>query len=310
MRVPERIRELRAICQLSPQWQVEQPWAFLQIRKVSIYLTWILLHTPLYPNGVSILGILSGIAASVLLGMGHPLPGLVLLQLAIVLDFSDGEVSRYRKLQSKQGSYLDKVYHFTVHPAVFAGLTLGAYRARPEFWILVAGFVCAIGVTAYSMVMVHANDLAAWKHGKKLLDRLNAALDAEPRDRTALQSRLTTPMPPAPQGANEGIRQSAAARLVSYLSGTWDFPYIMFVITGAFLIQQLVPSLAFGTRTVTPTELVVLFYALTYPPWTGFFLSYILATRATDRAYEAFAGDLSRLLSRVSEPESKGGTLA
>lgn len=304
MKIPETIAELRAICQQSPQWQVHQPWTFLQIRKASIYLTWILLHFPITPNGVTLTGIGMGIVASLLFGGEQWLAGIIALQLTILLDFSDGEVSRYRKQQSKQGSYLDKVYHFTVQPSLFAGLTIGAYQARPSLGILVAGFISTICVAAFVMVMSYANELAVWKHCKKLVDSLNGGLDTHPAQHPALAAAkqrleaLTSSSDAT--GILQSAKQSKFSRQIAELAGRWDFPYIFFVITAAALLQLLVPAAFAATVGQSPIEIVLLFYAVTYPCWMLLFLVYVLASKSTERGYAAFADDLFNLVSAES----------
>ena len=51
--VKESISELREICQMSFHRWGGQEGAFLQIRKISIYVTYVLLHFPITANGVS-----------------------------------------------------------------------------------------------------------------------------------------------------------------------------------------------------------------------------------------------------------------
>jgi phosphatidylglycerophosphate synthase len=303
MRVPESIQELRAICQLSPQWQVPQPWAFLQIRKVSIYVTWILLHTPITANGVSVAGILLGVAGACFLGATHFVTGVILLALATIFDFSDGEVSRYRKQQSKQGSYLDKVYHFTVQPSAFAGMTIGAFQSHPSIWILVAGFVSAISVAALVMVMAYANELAIWKHSRKLIASVSAFL-ATQGTAQYVPGLPRTSVPPDQTGA-EGPTYSSTARRVAELASLWDFPYIFFVIGAAALAQSIVPSMTIAAMTTAPLELVLAFYALTYPVWIAVFVFHVLSTQSTERGYRAFAEELSVLVTRASLSRSQ-----
>jgi phosphatidylglycerophosphate synthase len=304
MIVPESIRELRGICQLSPQWQVHQPWAFLQIRRASIYLTWILLHLPVTANGVSLVGIIAGIGASVLFGSTHFVAGAVTLQLAILCDFSDGEVSRYRQQQSKQGSYLDKVYHFTVQPSVFAGVTISAYQIRPSLWVLVAGFISTISVSAFAMVAAYANELAIWKHSKKLVDKLNATPNADPRHRSAVaefvRPRPTHAQTNASVSALHNVKQSQFAHRLSESASLWDFPYIFFVITAAVIVQHFIPVMTAGPLVVTPLEITLLFYALTYPCWIALYVFYVLATQSTEKGYLAFAHDLRLLMAKTS----------
>jgi phosphatidylglycerophosphate synthase len=311
MRVREGISELRAICQEGSPGVAAQPWAFLQIRKISIFLTWMLLHFPLSANAVSLAGIAAGLVASVLLGSTHFVAGAIALQLAALFDFSDGEVSRYRKQQSKQGSYLDKVYHFTVPPSVFAGITIGAYQIRPSLWILVVGFISSISAAVFLMVMAYANELAIWKHSRKLVDKLNAALNADQTQTGSLTDFLkpaTIMDVPHSGGALGDVKQSKLARRVAELSSLWDFPYTFFVITAAVVSQALFPLVSVGNIAVTPLELLLLFYGCTYPCWIGLYLFYVLSTRATERGYLAFVDELSPLLSRraATNPANSG----
>ncbi len=264
-----------------------------------------LLHLPFSPNLITLLGIATGLLSSVLLGLGHLIAGIVALQSSILLDFCDGEVSRYRKQQSKEGSYLDRVYHFSVHPSIFAGVTVAAYRARPSLWVVVVGFVCTISVFVYVMVMAYANELAVWKHSRKLVDRLNAALDADPAQRSVLTEMLTprplqTTSTISDDALHNNIKQSGFARRVSEMAAFWDFPYIFWVVTVGAVSQVFVPLVTVGTFALTPLEMVLLFYAMTYPCWIALFLFYVLATQSTERGYLGFADDLSLLLSRTS----------
>ena len=100
--------------------------------------------------------------------------GVFALQISILFDFCDGEVSRYRQQQSKEGTYLDKIYHFLVHPSVFAGITIGAYQTHPSTWLVVVGFICTIS-TFVCPIVQYAKQFALWIHCRRLLDKLNKA---------------------------------------------------------------------------------------------------------------------------------------
>ena len=70
------------------------------MRRLSPYLTRLLLRTPLTPNGVTWLMIAVGLAAAALLTLPGLLPAIgavVLIQLQLLLDCSDGELARWRK---------------------------------------------------------------------------------------------------------------------------------------------------------------------------------------------------------------------
>jgi phosphatidylglycerophosphate synthase len=299
MTVPESIAELRVICQQGPNWQVHQPWAFRQIRKVSIYLTWLMLHTPFTPNGVTLLGIFLAVVGGVLFAGTHFGLGAAAIALSMICDFSDGEVSRYRKQQSKQGSFLDKVYHFTAHQSVFAGLSIGAYRVHPSLTVVVLGFIVTACVPAFSIVVGYGNELAVWRHGRKLIEKLNAAMTATPPDYAVLERLLagagrSTPSRVAPEG--EAVRRRSLAERVADLVGYWDFPYIFWVIIAAVILDAASTRAGLAASSFTAFDVVLLFYAVTYPCWIVMYLVHVLATSATERGYTAFSGEVAQLL--------------
>jgi phosphatidylglycerophosphate synthase len=111
----------------------EQPWHRL-IRKVSIYLTWILLHSPISANGVTFLFLVTGVIGGVIFALGTPLAwivGTVFVWLSILLDFSDGEVARYRQESHWFGDYLEETVHSVVSIAMYVGISLGVWRQAP-----------------------------------------------------------------------------------------------------------------------------------------------------------------------------------
>ena len=111
------IAELRAATQPASIFARNsgEHWAGkLYMRRVSPYLTRLLIRTPLTPNGVTWLMIAVGFAAAGVL----TLPGLwpvvgvvVLIQLQLLLDCSDGELARWRNVSSPVGIYLDRMAH-------------------------------------------------------------------------------------------------------------------------------------------------------------------------------------------------------
>lgn len=101
----------------------------LYMRRVSPYLTRWLIRTPLTPNGVTWLMILSGWLAAVVLLVPVLLTAVLavlLTQLQMLWDCCDGEVARWRRVASPMGVFLDKFGHYTVE--TFIALALG-FRA-------------------------------------------------------------------------------------------------------------------------------------------------------------------------------------
>jgi len=302
MKINESISELRKICQISWRTWADQPWAFLQIRKVSIYLTWVLLHVPVSANSVTLLGIATGLTASVLFGLDHTLIAGFMLIFSVLLDFSDGEVGRYRKELSKEGAYLDKIYHFTVHPSIFAGVTIAAFRAQPATWVVVTGFICVISVTVLTMARTYARWIPLWDNCSRLVRKLSA----ESEDNLKVQELLSNAYSRASgrvaetnmTGQIQGAKQSRLGRIVSVISGYWDFPYIFGMIIVISVIQQIIPVMCAGGVSFTPFAAVLFIYAITYPPLILLFVFYHVLTKSIGNDYDSFLSDLSSLIGK------------
>jgi phosphatidylglycerophosphate synthase len=93
----------------------------LYIRRASPYLTRLLLDTPLTPNAVTSLMILSGLVAALVLtlpGVVAAVAAVVLIQLQILFDCSDGELARWQARTSPVGVYLDRLGHYLTEAAL------------------------------------------------------------------------------------------------------------------------------------------------------------------------------------------------
>jgi phosphatidylglycerophosphate synthase len=158
------VRELEAICGgegRDPAAERDFRTAYAKpIRRISIRFTWLLLHTRLSANQVTILAILIGIAGALLLAWNDFWPlviGLVLLQLSFVLDYSDGEIARYQAMQRGRatgagGAYADWIGHYYVPATMTAALAYGAFTASGRDWLLLAALVIVFSLlrVAYS----------------------------------------------------------------------------------------------------------------------------------------------------------------
>ena len=114
----------------------------LYIRRLSPYLTRLLLRTPITPNGVTWLMIAAGVAAAAVLTLPGVLPAVaafLLIQLQILLDCSDGELARWRAVRSTAGIYLDSVGHWVTETLL--PIALGIRADEPELGLVVAVLV-------------------------------------------------------------------------------------------------------------------------------------------------------------------------
>jgi phosphatidylglycerophosphate synthase len=101
----------------------------LYMRRLSPYLTRMLVPTALTPNGVTGLMIAVGLAAAALLTLPGLLPVVgvvVLVQVQLLLDCSDGELARWREIGSPVGIYLDRMAHNLTEAALPVALAIRA----------------------------------------------------------------------------------------------------------------------------------------------------------------------------------------
>ncbi|MBM6621182.1 CDP-alcohol phosphatidyltransferase family protein [Micrococcaceae bacterium RIT802] len=164
------LEQLRTVCQppeVRARRNAEHWTAELYLRHISIYLTALLIRTPISANGVTGLMILSGWAMSASLfipGIWGPLLAVVLSQLQLYFDCCDGEVARWRQTQGPKGIFIDMVGHHTTEallPIALAfriALADGQDAAALDYRILFIGALVALLLVLNRSLslMVHA----------------------------------------------------------------------------------------------------------------------------------------------------------
>jgi len=99
------------------------------MRRVSPYLTRALLPTGISPNAVTGMMSVVGLVAAALLSLVSlwaALGAVLLIQLQLLLDCSDGELARVRGQSSPAGIYLDRIGHYLTEAALPIGLGIRA----------------------------------------------------------------------------------------------------------------------------------------------------------------------------------------
>ena len=124
------IAELREVTQplsITGRSNAEHWVADLYLRRISPYITRILLKTPITANGVTYLMIVTGISISGALLIPGIL-GLLLAffcsQLQMLWDCCDGEIARWRNTQSPKGVFLDRLGHYLAEGLIPIALAL------------------------------------------------------------------------------------------------------------------------------------------------------------------------------------------
>ena len=147
--------ELRAVVQ--PDWVMERSaehWTgTLYMRRLSIYLTWLLVRTPITANGVTWLMIIAGgLAGPALLlpGLWGPLVAALLAQVQMLLDCCDGEVARWRETMSPRGIFLDQIGHYVAEGSIgaFLGVSVAftGFGAPVDWRFMFIGAALAAGI--------------------------------------------------------------------------------------------------------------------------------------------------------------------
>ncbi|TMR15855.1 CDP-alcohol phosphatidyltransferase family protein [Nonomuraea turkmeniaca] len=144
------VAELRRVAQPAGTMDRKsgEHWAgTLYMRRMSIYVTWLLAKTPITPNQTTGLMIVTGVAAGVVLalpGVAAAVLAFLLVQLYLLLDCSDGELARWTQRTSITGVYLDRVGHYFAEAALLIGLGFRASMVIPD-WYTVLGVGTALG---------------------------------------------------------------------------------------------------------------------------------------------------------------------
>ena len=133
------IAQLRAITQpdsVRGRANSEHWVADLYLRRISPYLTRVLLKLNFSPNAITWLMILTGVAAGLSLlipGMMGVVLALLLGQLQMLWDCCDGEVARWTKRFSPAGIFLDKLGHYLTEGTIafVLGLRIAQWPEQP-----------------------------------------------------------------------------------------------------------------------------------------------------------------------------------
>jgi len=128
----------------------EEHWAGRAYgRHVSPYFTWVFVRMGVTPNQVTVVMVICGVLAGVVLAFGglwSAVLAAVLIQIYLILDCSDGEVARYTGRTSIAGVYLDRIGHYLSELALLIGLGM---RAEGHWTVaggyLTAGLAAAVG---------------------------------------------------------------------------------------------------------------------------------------------------------------------
>lgn len=140
----------------------EEIWhARLFGRKAATYFTWIFLHTNIKPNTVTIIAMALGAMGSLV--FAYPsivalLVGLVLFELYLILDSTDGELARFKKQFSSLGNYFDTIGHIVIYSCLYSAMGINVYLRTGKIFFLFLGLITSL-LYAIASVVHHLDPL-------------------------------------------------------------------------------------------------------------------------------------------------------
>ncbi len=147
LRIP--IRELRRRCQGTAPAPERETFTGKKARFFSIFLTRLLLLTPITPNMITVISVLvfmTGVFLFLTQNYVAAIVGAVLVFCATVLDGCDGEIARFRGLKYAAGAlYVEPVSHDVQYGVMFLPLGIAAAVASGS-WVPLA-FAFAAGAS-------------------------------------------------------------------------------------------------------------------------------------------------------------------
>jgi phosphatidylglycerophosphate synthase len=133
-----------------------------------------LVKSPVHPNHLTTLSLLTGLVAAMLYGTADRSAanwGAALYVLTNLLDHADGELARLAAKTSVAGGFYDRVSDLVVRSSLFMGIGLGLRAGPLGAWAIVAG-----AMTAATLVIIFAVRAEQARHaGPVALDQPSAA---------------------------------------------------------------------------------------------------------------------------------------
>ncbi len=147
------------------------------IRKISGFISGLLVKTPVTPNQVTITSLVIGILAAVFFSHGahtYTIIAGVLYFISTVFDQCDGEVARFKHMESDFGRFFDIIVDSIVNAAIVIGITIAIYKTNGSGLTIVAGVLAMMGIVISLLLTTYFSSESKKNTGtKEMLDKLN-----------------------------------------------------------------------------------------------------------------------------------------
>ena len=256
----ESLQELNKIVQ-KPDYKTQGNWMVRHIlRDAALPITWLLLHTPVTANQVTLGSLAVGLLGVCLLafpGAGFFLTACLLLQLWYLLDHVDGQIARYRGASGITGRFFDFVMHHVLHGTFFFSLGFYGYNRFHHVAFILIGFLGSLSAIVFNLM----HDVKCKAFVEKIMQHASLRVkrgEKEPRERET------------------GIRR----RVFSQLHKLAEFHVVMNIFTGFALVQSFSGS-AWDARFG-----LLIFHGALNPVLPVAKIIYWIVNKAPDREFE------------------------
>lgn len=232
------IKELRKICQTPTD--CHKPTSIIEERiprTISIYITKLLIYTPLTADHVTMLMVVWGFIVGFFFSLGtywYMLAGALLLEFIPVLDCIDGELARYKKISSLRGVFLDPIAHIAHTTVPFIGLTIGLYKSNPSIYVVLLGLTAS----TFSVLCLTVQPL---KHHVLVKEIVNLADKIRQTKSTKIPQKM--------------IKEATKKNLLKSIGKTVNYLYHSFYMIYIFILAAIFNKLHW----------VLFFYGITFP---------------------------------------------
>jgi CDP-alcohol phosphatidyltransferase-like enzyme len=248
--------------------QEEQIYAWYVTRRISPFFTALFLRLGWTPNQVTVISIASAIVAGFFFCGSNTvmfLLGAVFFNLMYILDGSDGELARLRKIFSKEGEYLDKLGHYLVDISVLIGINIGMYRFTGSDFFLFAILFATIGVVGNRLIYdtaIKTFYIKLYKEG--IPSRSGWNKDA---DNIFTGWHLCLPLDKySGRIKNFWLKKlDTIFRAVPHLGYIYDTDGLLLCITISTILDLFVPPLIYNGFKMRIMFFVAIFYSIAFP---------------------------------------------
>lgn len=156
-------------------------------RKVATYFSFVFAHTKITPNMISFISLIFGVISAFFFAFGST-PYLYLAaffsQIAMIMDYSDGQIARIKGMGSKRGAWFDVVNGAVQNNLIILGILIGIFRTTQSVNALFFGF---LSLFAWNMMgFVHLTQMLCMPkqalRDTKLALKVKKGLRIKPQD--------------------------------------------------------------------------------------------------------------------------------